>query len=162
MYIRNLCVSSTSRRHGVGEQLIRWLLRVIRQQSEIECIYAHTAVSNKPVLAMAAKLRFQLIGLAEGYYSDLASPDAYVLFWCKPGAEASGAQHPLSVRALQDALRMAKSLDEQLISSSRDGVGREEDPPDSVEANTRDAGSCPSPPSSDSEWLFIQPEPTDE
>ncbi|CAK9063571.1 unnamed protein product [Durusdinium trenchii] len=100
VYLKNLCVRPTFRRHRVAESLVAWLLEHVKQShNALVAIYAHTEISNKPVLAMATKMNFRIIGFAPDQYQRPANPHAYALCWCKPGRN-----HPLPLTLLRTFL----------------------------------------------------------
>ena len=81
---------------------MKWLLEHVSQDSSLAGIYAHTEVSNKPILAMAEKMSFEIIGLVQDYYAAPANPNAYVLCWCKAGHRP---KHPLQISLFNQLLR---------------------------------------------------------
>ena len=73
----NLAVAPAYRRKGIGESLVRELIRCLRAQ-EVTCLTLEVRVSNSSAIALYDKLGFVEVGRRPGYYHN-PKEDALIL-----------------------------------------------------------------------------------
>ena len=76
MHLGNISVAMSWRRKGIGEQLMRWLLRESRKR-EVTRLTLEVRVLNHPAIALYRKLGFKEVALRKNYYPE--GTDAYVM-----------------------------------------------------------------------------------
>lgn len=74
VYLNNLAVAPSFRRHGIGEKLMR---EFISGQTGCEFITLEVRVSNAPAVALYEKLGFVIAGRRKNFYSHPAE-DAFI------------------------------------------------------------------------------------
>jgi tRNA threonylcarbamoyladenosine biosynthesis protein TsaB len=76
MHLGNISVAIQWRRKGIGEQLMRWLLRESRKR-RVARLTLEVRVLNHPAIALYKKLGFREVALRKNYYPE--GTDAYVM-----------------------------------------------------------------------------------
>jgi ribosomal-protein-alanine N-acetyltransferase len=68
-HILNICVSPQWQRRGLGEKLLRRLLKVAGQHGA-ETVFLEVRVSNRAALRLYEKIGFVEVGMRKAYYPD--------------------------------------------------------------------------------------------